>query len=79
MSITDAELEAARALVRSALTAADNGNHAGERAVLAMAAWGEMLGLLKSASCRLAEVERNTYHEAEHDDIDALLARLEGA
>lgn len=45
--MSDAQIEAARDVVRAALAAADNGNHAGEQAVLRMAASDDLLVLAR--------------------------------
>lgn len=49
MVLDDTKIEAAREEVRRALHAADNGNQAGEDAVVAMAAAGDLLEALKEA------------------------------
>lgn len=47
MACADTKIEEARETVRRALQAADNGNQAGEEAVLAMAAAYDLLAALK--------------------------------
>lgn len=56
--------ECARDIVRRALDAADNGNHAGEVAVIAMANWAGMKAALRETRTDLVVLRGNVAHAA---------------
>jgi hypothetical protein len=84
----DAKIEDARETVRRALRAADNGNQAGEDAVVAMAAAGEMLKAAKAHIDARNTLADTPTHRLSSDDprfkavtdtLDALSAAISRA
>lgn len=65
---SDMAVEAAIKIVRQVLDAAENSNHAGEVAILKMAAG---FALHKAAAELSGEIDRQTYDEKRREDFDA--------